>query len=200
MATRPVPLARQAREAADCTRCDLYERATQTVYGAGAPDASIVLVGEQPGDREDIEGEPFVGPAGRLLATALEAAGIDPGAVYLTNAVKHFKWEERGKRRIHKKPSAVEIQACHTWLEQELDAIRPRVVVSLGTTAGRAVLGRPVVIGAVRGTVVDGPGGLPVVVTIHPSAVLRARGDRTPLLDGLTADLRFAADVAEADE
>lgn len=186
-----------AAEAAGCTRCDLYRRATQTVFGEGAVGARLLLVGEQPGDREDLDGHPFVGPAGRVLETALTEAGVDPSDVYVTNAVKHFKWEPRGKRRIHKRPSTSEIQACHTWLEQEVALVRPRVVVCLGATAARAVLGRPAAISSVRGQVLDGPGDVPVVVTIHPSAVLRAPDDaRAAARRGLVSDLALAHGVA----
>ncbi|HEX6417972.1 MAG TPA: UdgX family uracil-DNA binding protein [Acidimicrobiales bacterium] len=182
-----------AGEAAGCTRCDLFRRATQTVFGEGAVGARLLLVGEQPGDREDREGHPFVGPAGRVLETALAEAGVPPSDVYVTNAVKHFKWEPRGKRRIHKRPSATEIQACHTWLEQEVELVRPRVVVCLGATAARAVLGRPATISSVRGQLLEGPGDVPVVVTIHPSAVLRAPDeDRAGARRGLVADLALA--------
>lgn len=196
--TRRRQLESQAEEAAGCTRCDLYERATQTVFGEGEVGAPIMLVGEQPGDREDLDGHPFVGPAGRVLDTAVAEAGIDAGDVYVTNAVKHFKWEPRGKRRIHKKPSAVEIQACHLWLEEELRLVGPDVVVCLGTTAARAVLGRPTTISSVRGQVIEGPGTAMAVVTIHPSAVLRARNhdDRAALRSGLVADLTLARDAA----
>lgn len=195
---RAAALEQCAQAAASCTRCDLYRDATQTVFGDGRVGARFMLVGEQPGDREDREGAPFVGPAGRVLASALEAADIARRDVYLTNAVKHFKFEERGKRRIHKRPSTVEIQACHTWLEQELRLVDPRVVVCLGSTAARAVLGRPVTIGNVRGQVLEGPEGLPVVVTIHPSAVLRARdgADRDRMRRGLISDLEVAAGMA----
>ena len=186
-----------AAEAAGCTRCDLYRRATQTVFGEGAVGARLLLVGEQPGDREDLDGHPFVGPAGRVLETALTEAGVDPADVYVTNAVKHFKWEPRGKRRIHKRPSTSEIQACHTWLEQEVALVRPRVVVCLGATAARAVLGRPATISSVRGQVLDGPGDVPVVVTIHPSAVLRAPDDaRAAARRGLVSDLALAHGTA----
>jgi uracil-DNA glycosylase family protein len=190
-------LAAVAAEAAHCTRCDLYRRATQTVFGEGPAGAKLMLVGEQPGDREDIAGHPFVGPAGRLLSEALAEAGIEPGDAYVTNAVKHFKWTPRGKRRIHEKPNAVEIQACATWLEQELRLVGPQVVVCLGTTAARAVLGRPTTISSVRGQVLDDHDP-PVVVTIHPSAVLRARegDDRATLRAGLVADLALAHDAA----
>lgn len=182
-----------AAEAAGCTRCDLYRRATQTVFGEGTVGARLLLVGEQPGDSEDRDGHPFVGPAGRVLDAALREAGVDPVDVYVTNAVKHFKWEPRGKRRIHKRPSASEIQACHTWLEQEVALVRPRVVVCLGATAARAVLGRPTTISSVRGQVLDRAGDVPVVVTIHPSAVLRARDDaRAAARRGLVSDLALA--------
>ncbi len=191
-------LAGRAADAAGCTRCDLYRRATQTVFGEGDVDVPLVLVGEQPGDQEDQAGHPFVGPAGRLLERALAEARIDRDEAYVTNAVKHFKWEPRGKRRIHKRPAVAEIQACHTWLEQEIDLVRPRVVVCLGATAARAVLGRPITISAVRGQVLDGPDGRPVVVTIHPSAALRARSeaDRAGIRGRLVADLRVARDAA----
>jgi DNA polymerase len=194
---RTAQLEAVAAEAAGCTRCDLYRRATQTVFGEGAVGARLLLVGEQPGDREDLDGHPFVGPAGRVLETALAEAGVHPADVYVTNAVKHFKWEPRGKRRIHKRPSAGEIQACHTWLEQEVALVRPRVVVCLGATAARAVLGRPATISSVRGQVLDGPGEVPVVVTIHPSAVLRAPDDaRAAARRGLVSDLALAHGAA----
>jgi DNA polymerase len=198
-AERAKQLEHTATDASSCTRCDLYRDATQTVFGTGRAGARIMLVGEQPGDHEDQDGEPFVGPAGGLLDSALEAAGIARGDAYLTNAVKHFKFEQRGKRRIHKKPSANEIQACHTWLEQELELVRPRVVVCLGATAARAVLGRAVTIHTSRGRKLDGPDGVPVVVTIHPSAALRVRdgADRAELRRGLAGDLRFATQVAD---
>jgi uracil-DNA glycosylase family protein len=201
VAARAAELENCAEAAATCTRCDLYRRATQTVFGEGRAGARVMLVGEQPGDREDIEGEPFVGPAGGLLDSAITAAGLARGDVYLTNAVKHFKFEERGKRRIHKRPSAGEVQACHTWLEQEVRLVVPRVVVCLGATAARAVLGRPVTIHSVRGQVLDGPDDMPVVVTIHPSAVLRARDseERSQLRRGLVRDLVLAAQVASPD-
>jgi uracil-DNA glycosylase family protein len=198
--TRARELADCEQAAASCTRCDLYRRATQTVFGEGRADARVMLVGEQPGDREDVEGHPFVGPAGRLLDAALRSAGIGRRDAYVTNAVKHFKFEQRGKRRIHKRPSATEIQACGAWLEQELRLVHPRVVVCLGATAARAVLGRTVTIGSVRGQVLDGPDGPPVVVTIHPSAVLRTSddADRAAMRDGLVRDLETAAGVAGA--
>ena len=199
-ADRERELAACAEAAATCTRCDLYRRATQTVFGEGRAGARLVLVGEQPGDREDIEGHPFVGPAGGLLEAALESAGVARRDAYVTNAVKHFKFEERGKRRIHKKPSATEIQACHTWLEEELRLVRPRVVVCLGTTAARAVLGRAVTLHSVRDQVLEGPDGLPVVVTIHPAAALRAPDSdaRAQLRARLVADLELAAGLTRS--
>ena len=192
-AQRRRTLTARATDAADCTRCELYRRATQGVFGEGGVDVPLMLVGEQPGDREDIAGHPFVGPAGRVLDEALAEAGVPSEDVYVTNAVKHFKWEARGKRRLHQRPNAAEIQACHTWLEQEIDLVRPRLLVCLGATAARAVLGRPTTISAVRGQVLEGP-QRPVVVTIHPSAALRARdeAERGALRAGLAADLAVA--------
>jgi DNA polymerase len=185
------------REAApSCRGCELWADATQVVFSEGPDDAGLMLVGEQPGDREDREGEPFVGPAGRVLADALEAAGLDPEAVYVTNAVKHFRFEQRGKRRLHKSPDVAHVRACLPWLEAEVAAVRPRVVVALGATAARAVLGRAVRIGAERGHVLEGPDGGPaVVVTTHPSALLRLRdrGGWDEAFDALVADLRAAA-------
>jgi uracil-DNA glycosylase family protein len=184
-----------------CRGCELWRAATQAVFGDGAPAARLMLVGEQPGDREDLEGEPFVGPAGRVLAQALEAAGIDRKDVYVTNAVKHFRFEERGKRRIHRRPDAGHITACRPWLDAEVAAVDPDVVVCLGATAARAVLGRVVKIGAERGTPIES-GGRITVVTIHPSGVLRLRdsGERSEAIAGLAADLRLAAQVAQAAE
>ena len=204
MAGRPHPAERlpegatldEARtKAARCRACDLWRRATQTVFGAGDPRAKIVLVGEQPGDQEDRAGKPFVGPAGRVLEEALAAAGVDVAHVYLTNAVKHFKWEPRGKRRLHAKPRLSEIQACEPWLELELSRLQPRVVVCLGTTAARAVLGRPVTVAANRGRVLSTELAPAVFVTAHPSAILRAP-DGAARARGraqLVADLRQAA-------
>jgi uracil-DNA glycosylase len=178
-----------------CRGCELWADATQVVFSVGPERARIVLVGEQPGDREDRTGEPFVGPAGDVLADALEAAGIDQAAVYLTNAVKHFRFTERGKRRIHKTPGVAHVEACHPWLEAELAAVGPEVVVCLGATAARAVLGRDVRVGEVRGQVIPGDDGTRVVVTTHPSAVLRLRGRPgwDEAFDALVEDLRTAA-------
>jgi DNA polymerase len=160
-------------EAESCTRCDLFRHATQTVFGEGPADAALMLVGEQPGDQEDLAGEPFVGPAGQMLDRALDEAGVDRASVYVTNAVKHFKFEPRGKRRIHSKPNAGEIQACRWWIDQERAIVRPRVTVALGATAARSILGKAVTISATRGrahALADGGEGR---VTIHPSYLLR---------------------------
>jgi uracil-DNA glycosylase family protein len=159
--------------AATCTRCHLYERATRTVFGEGPPRAALMLVGEQPGDREDVEGRPFVGPAGRLLDRVLAEAGIDRGNVYLTNAVKHFKWVERGKRRIHQAPLVGEIDACLPWLDAELEVVNPRIVVALGATAVRALLGPSVKLTRHRGERLELAGGREAYVTVHPSSILR---------------------------
>ncbi|MCP2266577.1 UdgX family uracil-DNA binding protein [Promicromonospora thailandica] len=179
----------------DCRGCELWRPATQAVFSAGPADATVMLVGEQPGDHEDQEGEPFVGPAGRVLDDALREAGLD--GAYLTNAVKHFRFTERGKRRLHRTPDVAHVRACLPWLTAELAVVRPRVVVALGAIAGRAVLGRPVRIGAERGQVLDAADGAEhrVVLTTHPSAVLRLRGtpDYAEAFAALVADLRLAA-------
>jgi uracil-DNA glycosylase len=159
--------------AAGCTRCLLHERATRTVFGEGPPGAPLMLVGEQPGDREDVEGRPFVGPAGRLLDRVLVEAGIDRGTVYVTNAVKHFKWVERGRRRIHQTPLVGEINACLPWLDAELEVVNPRVVVAMGATAVRALLGPAVKLTRHRGERLELPGGREAYVTVHPSSILR---------------------------
>ena len=164
------------RAAASCTNCDLYKNATQTVFGEGAPRAGIVLVGEQPGHEEDLAGHPFVGPAGRLLDVALAEAGLDRARLYVTNAVKHFKWtkdKSGGKRRIHDKPNQSEVEACRPWLQQELWLIRPEVVVCMGVTAANAVLQKRVTITASRGNALESPDGFRTFVTVHPSAILR---------------------------
>jgi uracil-DNA glycosylase len=182
-------------EAAGCRRCPLWQRATQTVFGAGASDAEIVLVGEQPGDKEDLAGEPFVGPAGQLLGRAIAAAGLDGRRLYLTNAVKHFKWEPRGKRRLHEKPNTAEILACQLWLELELAALAPRLIVAMGATAVRSLLGPGGRVGRDRGTTVPRGDGPPVLVTVHPSSILRVPGDaeRREAFDAFVTDLRAAA-------
>jgi uracil-DNA glycosylase family protein len=161
-------------EAADCTRCDLYKHATQTVFGEGPTGATILFVGEQPGDQEDLAGRPFVGPAGRLFDASLEEAGIDRARVYVTNAVKHFKFVRRGKRRLHSKPDAGEIKACNWWLQHELDLIQPPLTVALGATAARALFGKVVTIGKLRGEPHSLADGRECWVTVHPSALLRA--------------------------
>ena len=169
----------QLREIAKgCTACHLYKRGTQTVFGAGAAKAMIVFVGEQPGNEEDLTGEPFVGPAGKILDKALVAAGIKRSETYVTNIVKHFKWEPRGKRRIHKKPGALEIAACKPWFEAEVARLKPEVVVCLGATAAQALLGRTFKVTQQRGELLDDTGIAPVVMaTVHPSSILRAPDD-----------------------
>jgi len=167
------------KAAKDCRACDLWQRGTQTVFGEGAPHAKVVFVGEQPGDKEDLEGKPFVGPAGALLDKALVEAGIDRAKVYVTNAVKHFKWEPRGKRRIHKKPNAAEIAACRPWLEAEIAVLKPNVVVCLGATAAQALLGRDFRVTQHRGEFVESSIAPHVMATVHPSSILRAPDDET---------------------
>ena len=172
------PTLERLREAsADCRGCHLYERATQTVFGEGARGAEVMFVGEQPGDQEDLAGKPFVGPAGRILDQALEEAGIDRGKAYVTNVVKHFKWEPRGKRRIHAKPSWGETVACRPWLDAELAVVSPRVLVCLGATAAQALLGRDFRVSRQRGELVDSPLARYVFATVHPSSILRQRDD-----------------------
>jgi DNA polymerase len=187
------------REAArDCQGCDLYLRATQVVFGRGATRALVMLVGEQPGDREDLEGAPFVGPAGALLDRALADAGIDRARAYVTNAVKHFSWEERGKRRIHKKPRASEVRACRPWLEAEIAAVGPRLVVCLGATASQSLLGASFRLTASRGRILEvAELGVRVLATIHPSAVLRAADaeSREAAYASFVADLRVVAEA-----
>jgi DNA polymerase len=183
------------KAAAACQGCDLFTRATQTVFGAGPSRATIMLVGEQPGDAEDHEGAPFVGPAGRLLDRAMEEAGMRRRNTYVTNAVKHFKWEPRGKVRLHKNPSAREVAACRPWLAAEIDVVRPRLVVCLGATAAKALLGSGFRVTRQRGEFFPGPGETTVVATVHPSAILRIRedADREAAYQSLVADLRRAA-------
>jgi DNA polymerase len=181
------------REAAKvCRGCELWRDATQTVFGEGPADAELVFVGEQPGDHEDKLGRPFVGPAGRIFDRALAEVGIDRSRVYVTNAVKHFKWEPRGKRRIHQKPNAAELTACRPWLDAELAVVAPKVLVCLGATAAQALLGRAFRVTKQRGTPVDSPLASVVVATIHPSAILRAR-DRDAEYAGFVADLERVA-------
>ena len=179
--------------AARCTNCELYRDATQTVFGEGSPTAWLVLVGEQPGDREDIEGKPFVGPAGRVLDAALERAGIDRTEVYVTNAVKHFRFERAGKRRIHKTPSVTHIRACRPWLDGELAAVRPALLATLGATAAKALLGPGFKITAERGNVLEWEGHQ-LVPTVHPSSILRGPPEkREEALAALVADLEVVA-------
>jgi len=163
----------------DCRACDLWKRGTQTVFGEGGAGARLMLVGEQPGDKEDLEGRPFVGPAGQLLDRALGEAGIDRDQVYVTNVVKHFKWEPRGKRRIHKKPSAGEIAACRPWLDTEIALLKPAAIVCLGATAAQALLGRQFKVTVDRGTFIESPLAPLVLATVHPSSLLRAPDDET---------------------
>jgi uracil-DNA glycosylase len=178
--------------AAACRGCDLYKYATQTVFGEGPARARLMLVGEEPGDSEDLEGHPFVGPAGKLLHRAMETAGIAARDVYVTNAVKHFKFVERGKRRIHQKPKVVEIRACQPWLQSEIAVVKPRLIVALGATAAQSLLGSTFRLMANRGRIVPGPPR--ILPTIHPSAILRApdRESRNEMLSSLVRDLRKA--------
>jgi uracil-DNA glycosylase len=189
-ATRTLGALREAAES--CRGCDLWRNATQTVFGEGATDAEVMMVGEQPGDQEDRQGRPFVGPAGAILAQALEEAGIDRGGVYVTNAVKHFKWRPTGKRRLHQKPNWTEMTACRPWLEAELEAVEPRVLVLLGATAAQTLLGRQFRVTKQRGELIDSPLAEFVTATIHPSAILRA-DDRESEYAGFLADLRKVA-------
>lgn len=191
-------LAALAEEAGACRNCGLWEHATQAVFGAGHGTARIVLVGEQPGDAEDRAGEPFVGPAGRVLDEAIAAAGLRREDLYLTNAVKHFKWTARGKRRIHERPNRAEVVACRPWLDAELSVVQPSVLVVLGATAGQALFGSKFRVGVARTAELDYQ-GFPVVATIHPSAVLRARDSagRADLAGGLVRDLERARALAE---
>jgi uracil-DNA glycosylase len=192
----PRPTLPRLREAAaGCTACPLWKPATQTVFGQGPAKARMMLVGEQPGHREDIEGRPFVGPAGRELARGLEAAGIERREIYLTNVVKHFKYKARGKRRIHQKPDAAEIRACRPWLEAELDVVKPEALVCLGAVAAQALLGRDFRVTRQRGTPVDSPLAPVVSATVHPSSILRLRDkdEREAEREAFAADLRAAA-------
>jgi uracil-DNA glycosylase len=182
-------LPRLRKAAAGCTACDLYKTGTQTVFGEGSSNAEVMFVGEVPGDQEDLAGKPFVGPAGRLLDEALVDAGIDRKAVYVTNVVKHFKWQGRGKRRIHQKPNWSEIAACRPWLEAELAVVRPRVLVCLGATAAQALLGRQFRVTRERGRPVESELAEHVIATVHPSSILRG--------DPETRDQEYAAFVQD---
>ena len=193
-ASADIPQLRTAAQ--DCRGCELWQDATQVVFGEGPENARLILVGEQPGDREDLSGEPFVGPAGRLLDRAMSAAGIERDGVYVTNSVKHFRFEQRGKRRIHASPQVGHITACHPWIDAEIDAVDPAVIVCLGATAARAVMGRTVRIGAERGR------PLPllertVVITVHPSSLLRLQDDaeRDAAFEQFVSDLVAAANL-----
>jgi uracil-DNA glycosylase family protein len=191
--TRSVEALRKA--AADCKACDLWKTGTQTVFGEGAKTAEIVFVGEQPGDKEDLAGRPFVGPAGRVLDEGLEAAGIDRSLAYVTNAVKHFKWVGRGKRRIHQKPNAAEQAACRPWLDAELEVIKPKVLVALGATAAQSLLGRQFRVTKQRGVPVESDLAPHVVATVHPSSILRQETDedRAAAMADFVADLKVVA-------
>jgi uracil-DNA glycosylase family protein len=183
--------------AAECRACDLWRTGTQTVFGEGARDAEVMFVGEQPGDQEDIEGRPFVGPAGRLFDRALADAEIDRRNAYVTNAVKHFKWIARGKRRIHQKPNAAEVAACRPWLDAELDVVAPRVLVALGATAAQALYGRSFRVTQNRGRLVDSPLAPCATATVHPSSILRS-DDREREYNALVEDLRFIATLLQS--
>jgi uracil-DNA glycosylase len=183
------------RAAGDCRGCDLWRDATQTVFGEGPAKAELMLVGEQPGDREDRQGEPFVGPAGSLLRRALDQAGIEPDATYITNAVKHFKWRPSGKRRLHQTPRAGEVEACKPWLEAEIEVTRPRGLVALGATAARSVFGTAVRVTKDRGRLLESPHAPIAAVTVHPSAILRVgdSGERDDAFQALVDDLSAVA-------
>jgi uracil-DNA glycosylase family protein len=179
-------------EAADCRRCDLWKAGTQTVFGAGPARAAVMLVGEQPGDHEDLEGEPFVGPAGRLLDRAIDAAGGDRSQLYLTNAVKHFKWTPRGKRRIHQRPDQAEVEACRFWLDEEIRLVRPDVVVLLGATAAQSRLGRSFKVTQHRSEDIASDLAPHVFATVHPSSLLRMKDGREEAFAAFVDDLRVA--------
>jgi len=191
--TRNLPKLRQA--AAGCRACDLWKTGTQTVFGEGAASAQILFVGEQPGDKEDLAGKPFVGPAGRVLDEGLEAAGIDRKLAYVTNAVKHFKWEAKGKRRIHQKPNWSEMAACRPWLDAELEAVAPKVLVVLGATAAQSLLGRQFRVTKERGRAIASELAPYVVATVHPSSILRQRTEeeRRRAMSEFVADLEVVA-------
>ena len=193
-------IAALAEEATTCRNCELWERATQVVFGRGKRGAPLMLVGEQPGDAEDRAGEPFVGPAGKLLARALEEAGLGADDVYVTNAVKHFHWEERGKRRIHKKPRQSHIRACRPWLEAEIETVKPRVLVCLGSVAAQALMGASARVSIAATSATATTFGVPAVPTLHPAAILRAPDSeaREAGFARLVADLKLAARTARA--
>ncbi|HZP26095.1 MAG TPA: UdgX family uracil-DNA binding protein [Dehalococcoidia bacterium] len=194
----PKPSLKSLREAAaDCKACPLWELGTQTVFGEGERTARLVLIGEQPGDAEDVAGKPFVGPAGRLLDEALERAGLDRHFAYVTNVVKHFKWEPRGKRRIHKKPNEREITACRPWLAAELSVLEPEVIVCLGATASQALLGRDFRVSLQRGIVMPSDLARHIMATVHPSSILRA-DDREHEMQAFVADLEKVSPLLAA--
>jgi uracil-DNA glycosylase len=196
-----VPAPAPGEAPANCRRCELWKRATQAVGGEGSCDAAIMLVGEQPGDEEDLRGHPFVGRAGRLLDEAIEEAGLTRGALYITNAVKHFKWEPRGKRRLHKKPSTSEIRACNGWLQSEINSVRPAVIVALGASALSALHGSSSSIEAAQQLELHHPSGARLLAAYHPSAILRSEADRAGLLrTSLLRVLKQAASLAKAAE
>jgi uracil-DNA glycosylase len=192
-------LAAVREAAAHCTACHLYKRGTQTVFGEGPKRAAMMLVGEQPGDYEDVAGKPFVGPAGKIMDRALEEAGIDRSQIYVTNAVKHFKWEPRGKRRIHQKPNSREIAACRPWLEAELRVVRPNLVVAMGATAAQAIFGPAFRVTRERGKVLSSKLAPRVLATVHPSSLLRQPDEesREREYKHFVADLRAAFKAAE---
>lgn len=201
MARAAAELKSVAEEARACTRCPLYRNATQTVFGEGPVHAKLMLVGEQPGDQEDLAGRPFVGPAGKLLDRALAEAGIDRGKVYLTNAVKHFKNEPRGKKRLHKRPNRYETEVCKVWIDKEISLVRPVIILALGVTAAQSLTGRrTLVLSRERGRGLELPGGHRGMMTIHPSALLRMPDEsaRRAGFSALVADLGAAARLAEA--
>jgi DNA polymerase len=192
------PTLNKLREAAaGCKACPLWETGTQTVFGEGSPKADVVFVGEQPGDREDLEGRPFVGPAGKLFDQALEEAGIDRSQVYVTNVVKHFKWKPQGKRRIHQKPSWREVAACRPWLDAEVAVLKPHVLVCLGATAAQALLGRDFRVSRQRGELVDSPLAEQTIATVHPSSILRG-DDRDRQFAEFVHDLQHVARLIRA--
>ena len=196
---QPPPQARTVEElrqaAASCRGCDLWRDATQTVFGEGAEHPRLMLVGEQPGDQEDRQGHPFVGPAGRVLEQALEEAGIDRRRIDVTNAVKHLRFTRRGKRRLHEKPNAAQVRACRPWLEAEVSVVRPSLIVLLGATAAQAVMGPAFRVSRQRGQVLESPLGVAVLATVHPSSILRATDDesRDAAMSSFIADLQVAA-------
>ena len=190
------------RAAAGCKACDLWENATQTVFGEGKRSAKVLFIGEQPGNDEDLQGRPFVGPAGRLLDQALEEAGIDRRQTYVTNVVKHFKWEPRGKRRIHKKPNSTEIDACRPWLEAEIAAVKPRVIVCLGATAAQTLLGKEFRVSRQRGQPIPSPLAPLMLATVHPSSILRASDEQSRHLEmqHFIDDLKIVADALRSED